>query len=83
MKTIVVTLQHENWEDDGGEHDPFVTSVNDYDYKALMECNTLKMSDDEGDDSDEAKLIERLREGAFEPVYPLQVDNVFTIWYEY
>jgi hypothetical protein len=83
MKTIVVTLQHENWEDDGGDHDPFVTSVNDRDYKALVGCDTLKMYDDEGDDSDHATLVNRLREGAFDPVYPLRIDNVFTIWYEY
>jgi hypothetical protein len=83
MKTIVVSLQHENWEDDGGDHDPFVTQIDDNDYSALVESDILKIYDDDGNDSDHATLIERLRAGKCEPFYPLRIDNVFTIWYEY
>jgi hypothetical protein len=87
MKTIVVTLQHAFWPSykTGGEEaedsDTLVTTVNDEDFRVLLEDETLKLYNDESI-TQEGELVDRLRAHSFEPVYPLQIDNVFTVWYQ-
>ena len=87
MKTIVVTLQHAFWPSykTGGEEaedsDTLVTTVNDEDFRVLLEDETLKLYNDDESTTQEGELVDRLRAHSFEPVYPLQIDNVFTVWY--
>lgn len=78
MKTVVITLQHENWEDDGGDHDAFVAQISEDDYNLLIEKDTLYKS---GDDSE---LYERILESVVsDPQFPMQIDNVLNVWYFY
>lgn len=79
-KTIAMNLQHENWEDDGGDHDVFVVTISNEDYE------TLKALESDGLLSDESDLYERLTSALYsdEPVsFPVTIDDALTIWYCY
>jgi hypothetical protein len=73
MHFIAVSLQEENWEDDGGDHDPFVTTVTTAELGQIQAGGTLK----EGD-----PLIKKLR--AATPVQlPVQIEWIGTVWTKY
>ena len=76
-KTVVLTTQHENWDDDGGDHDCFAITVEDADFIKLK-----KLSEDVCDEGDFADIIIRAIPKTPED-YPLLIDGIFTIWYRY
>lgn len=79
MKTLVVSFQHENWEDDGGEHDPEIIQISDEDFVMLDSIDVL----DRGD-ADQEELYNRLLSSIIrEPEFPLQIDYAMTVWFSY
>lgn len=74
MKTLVISLQEQNWEDDGGDHDPFITQLNDADYAELQKGEVL---------SSESTLVETLRKNTIVEVFPMTIDAVETVWISY
>ena len=77
MKTIVFNVQHENWEDDGGEHDVQIKQVDDALFAELENAKgSLVM--------DESPMTELEKAPDLSvTTWPLQVDAVFTFWYSY
>jgi hypothetical protein len=73
MKTIVCSLQEQNWEDDGGDHDPFVVQVSDTEFADLTK-------DDEIVDS---AVADDLRDRGIPLTAPVTIDWVGTIWYKF
>ena len=76
-KTVVIVMQEQNWEDDGGAHDPFVVTISDEDYEELRQIELLERS------GAHEELYERMNDGMIDPTYPLQIDDVLNIWYEF
>jgi mannitol/fructose-specific phosphotransferase system IIA component len=76
-KTVVIVMQEQNWEDDGGSHDPFVVTISDEDYEELRAVDMLERS------GAHEELYERMNAGMIDPTYPLQIDDVLNIWYEF
>ena len=76
-KTVVIVMQEQNWEDDGGSHDPFVVTISDEDYEELRAVSMLERS------GAHEELYERMNAGMIDPTYPLQIDDVLNIWYEF
>ena len=85
-KTYVVTFQHENWEDDGGDHDAFIVVVPESIGKRLEEVELLPMScveDDEDRAEPDADLVEALTTYRMPAPYslPIFIDGVLNIWH--
>lgn len=78
MKTIVYNLQHENWEDDGGDHDPVILEIEDSEYEEIVMAGVL-----ESDTPLFEKLSAARRDDAQSVTFPIQVDDVMTIWFTY
>ena len=76
-KTVVIVMQEQNWEDDGGSHNPFVVTISDEDYEELRKVELLEQS------GAHEELYERMNAGMIDPTYPLQIDDVLNIWYEF
>lgn len=77
MKTVVVSFQHENWEDGGGAHDPKIVQISDEDFDMLARFRVLDLGDE-----DQEKLYDRLERGIIRnPQFPLQIDYARTVWY--
>jgi len=76
MLNVVVVLQHINWEDDGGAHDPFLVTV---DQDLFTE---LKGYDAGTYPSDAYELRGRLLTCPT-PSLPCQIDAVFNIWHDF
>lgn len=74
MKTLVISLQEENWGDDGGDHDPFITQLNDADYAELQKGEVL---------SSESALVKTLNKNKVAQVFPMTIDAVETVWITY
>jgi hypothetical protein len=69
MKNIVINVQEENWQDDGGAHDPFAITVTEEDYQ-FLKSDGVK-SDDE---------IEVILDRSPYVDLPAQIDDVFVVW---
>ena len=85
-KTYVVTFQHENWEDDGGDHDAFIVVVPESIGKRLEQVNLLPMgyvADNEDRAEPDADLVEALTTYRMPEPYPLpiSIDGVLNIWH--
>jgi hypothetical protein len=79
MKTVVIVQQNDNWEDDGGDHDPLLISLSDADFI------TIKTWHDTGEpisDSDHDRLGLMLAAGT-PCTCPCNLDGVFNIWWRY
>ena len=77
---IVATVQDENWEDDGGDHDAFLLIVSVTDFHLLK-----KMSED-GDPiprDDWDTIRDRSTFPSPIPKFPLSIDGLFNIWTRY
>lgn len=77
MKTVVMVMQEQNWEDDGGAHDPFVVQLSDEDYQELKSIGILEKS------GAHEELYDRVWNGIIEAKFPLQIDDVLNVWYEF
>jgi len=75
-KTVVIVMQ-ELAGDAGGAHDPFVVTISDEDYEELRQIELLERS------GAHEELYERMNAGMIDPTYPLQIDDVLNIWYEF
>jgi hypothetical protein len=73
---VVVVMQHVNWEDDGGEHDPVLVTV---DQQFLTELETYHNG---AVPADAWGLKDRLRNTP-RPTLPCQLDAVFNIWHNF
>lgn len=74
MKTIVLTLQHENWEDDGGAHDAFIIELQDEYYEELKKVSVLDRESELYAAIDSANILNN---------FPITVDDVLNVWYSY
>ncbi len=74
MKNVVVSFQHENWEDDGGDHDPKLYSVSDEMFDRLEKLEG--MDEVYSEDFEDIVLSPS-------PELPCTLDGVFNIWYKY
>lgn len=75
MQTVVVVCQHENWEDNAGEHDPILTCLSDEDFIKLQAIKDV-VPFDEIENIIASGIINK-------PEYPIQIDGVFNIWYTF
>lgn len=86
MKTFVINFQDVNWDDDGGDHDPFVIQMEDEDMIARLHStefipgniNTSEPDDMKRKNADLKIAIDNAI--IVNPEYPLTVDGVFVIW---
>lgn len=77
-KTVVIVMQEQNWEDDGGAHDPFVVTISNEDYQELKGINIMERSGQHED------LYDRVWDSIVrDPQFPMQIDDVLNIWYEF
>lgn len=75
-KNVVVVLQHSNWEDSGGDHDPILVSVSDELFDELethSRSTSLSCPESVRDAVRKSKRISA----------PCTVDAVFNIWYDF
>lgn len=78
MKTVVIGMQEQNWEDDAGAHDPFITTISDEDYQEIQNIEIMECSGAHED------LYNRIEAGVVsDPTFPMQIDDVLMIWYEF
>lgn len=74
---VVVVMQEENWEDDGGAHDPALISLTPAEFlrfQAAAEASSAI-------DSDEADALEAIIHNAACPSLPCTVHAVLNIWH--
>jgi hypothetical protein len=75
MKIIVVVVQQENWEDDGGDHDPNIFEVDDADFDWVAKLHDKVTSGD---------MVDKFYTAARQipvGIFPMQIDGVFNIWW--
>lgn len=93
MKTYVCSLQQENWDDDGGDHDPFIIQVTDEEgakleaAHAVADCRLIRYvdmadPDDAAHPYAEESLIILQNEVATPWVFPMEIDGVLNFWTE-
>lgn len=82
MKLVVIVQQEENWEDDGGAHDPVLVQVSDEDLAFLQGISP------EGDDyyvvtDAENERVNQIIEHGLVPEwrFPCEIHGVFNIWW--
>jgi hypothetical protein len=77
MKNVVITLQEENWEDDGGDHDPSLVTISDDEFAQLQ------IEHEAGDtvSSNRNDEILKMIDTAPSPALPCEMHGVFGIWY--
>lgn len=75
-KNIVLVTQEQNWEQDGGEHDPEAWTVLDADYVALQ-----KMESNDPDENDFYDIQEILKRSTPITEFPVMIDAVMNIWF--
>ena len=71
---VVVVRQQENWEDDGGSHDPILLTVTE---DVFTELERLEAADAEPMNID---FVAKLLSGP-DLTCPCQLDGVFNIWW--
>ena len=76
MFNVVVVMQHVNWEDDGGMHDPILKTVDQATFTELSGYGRGTYPADAWD------LKDRLSKFP-SPTMPCQLDAVFNIWHEF
>lgn len=81
MKTAVVVLQHENWEDDGGDHDPRLVTIADPDFAFLASLAETDDADARIAERSEMDRVRAILAAAATPGLPCQLDAVFNIWF--
>lgn len=77
VKTVVIAEQEQNWEDDAGAHDAYVVKISDEDYEELKKIHMLEKS------GSHEELYNRVCDGIITPEFPIQIDDVLNIWYEF
>lgn len=95
MVTAIVVMQHTTWEDDGGCHNPVIYDISTADFKQVVdmsracpngspqigEPNTYSFT--LGDHVDEGDLREIFTRSTSPSKFPIQVDYVLNIWYDW
>lgn len=77
-KNIVLVTQEENWQDDGGSHNPIALTVSEEDYLLLRQL--------EKKDPDEVawEVIDNILDRSTKiDKFPIMIDGLFNIWYKY
>ena len=85
MKNVVVTRQEENWQDDGGSHNPGMSTISDEDFDWMVKltkdfANGVMEGNISSDD--EEKIGEILCAGP-DVKLPATIDGVFNFWYSW
>lgn len=79
---VVIVTQEENWQDDGGAHDPGVWRVNKETFERLKVIDPVSESPAEIISYEEMeKLFEDAMPAGKE--FPMTIDGVFNVWYSY
>lgn len=73
---VVIVLQHENWEDDGGDHDPVLITLTKAQFDVLEAAHTGRVIDDT-----EVDALRDLIHAAPVPALPCTIHAVFNFWY--
>jgi len=76
-RNVVITLQHENWEDDGGDHDPHLVTISKAQFDALEAASTGRTIG-----GDEADAVRDLIRNAPSPSLPCTLHAVFNFWHD-
>jgi hypothetical protein len=71
---VVLSAQDENWEDDGGDHDPFTR---------MLTPTQLRWLDNSGMVHPQDPMWLSIRYSAPEPTLPAMVERVETVWTAY
>lgn len=79
-KNIVVVMQHVNWEDSGGDHDPALVTVDDKLFEELVNYTSTHQDECPEQLRDALSLVIRDTQP---PALPCTLDAVFNIWYDY
>ena len=80
MKHIAMNLQHENWEDDGGDHDPFVVAISDEDFDTLQaRLNSAEYVICANEDTDDGVFLARICENVVTE-FPVTIDDCVVVW---
>lgn len=85
-KNVVVVMQQENWEDDGGDHDPVLFQVSDKDFD-FLETLRQQVSDSATVDQvfsigrDAVNSILTMMQASPDVRAPCMVDAMFNFWY--
>lgn len=79
MKRVVIVMQEENWEDDGGDHDPDLIKVSDKDFDRLVELHNKGTIN--GDEHDEVRAI--ISTGQTQWEFPCEIHRIFNFWHRY
>lgn len=75
IKTAVISVQDENWEDDGGDHCPKIYEISPAD---LAKLQAWEQQGPQKKHAVESLLSRSTEVNA--PQYPISVDGVFEIW---
>jgi hypothetical protein len=75
-RNAVIVMQHVNWEDDGGSHNPFIRTLDDKTFEELQGYS------DDVVPRDAWELLERLN-ALPEPTLPCNIDAIFNIWHNF
>jgi len=73
---VIVVMQHVNWEDDGGSHDPVLVTVDQTTFTELEGYDNGKTPADYWDLRDRINAMPK-------PYVPCQLDAVFNIWHNF
>ena len=91
MKTYVCTMQQENWEDDGGDHDPFIIQVSDEEgqwLESFVESASLlpgrHINEDDKEEMEmpyaDMVLLIRRSKVALPWSLPITIDGILAFW---
>lgn len=76
MKHVVIVQQEENWEDDGGSHDPWVAEVSDEQLAVLDKLDRKR-----GISVEERDWVLALPTASV--TFPCEIHGVFNFWYSF
>ena len=82
MLNVAINVQEEDWEDDGGAHDPFIVSVEKVEeIDAAFGAYLRKLVEENKVEGYWPKEVPDLSSAIVKP--PCMVDGVFPIWFKY
>ena len=83
MPNIAINLQHEEWEDDGGAHDPFVIDLDALRVidATLADVMTAAISDPENIPMITRDSADTLNLDSVRASFPCMVDAAFAVWF--
>lgn len=79
MKTVVICMQEENWEDDAGGHDPALVTISDADFEVLKTFEKLDVLT-----HTQKQQVDAMCDGPY-PIaeLPCTLHGVFSFWFSY